>query len=143
MLPKIHLELIDLEVEQRQELALNNLAGFEEPIGFEYRFEAYDLIGSMVCSGKLDRIPGLSVNIRQIETVGIHRRKGYASATVWALIRHFHLLITPVEERGLGVRFWQAMRNRYLAQGLIRDQISVTDANSLLDSFYRSHGRSA
>lgn len=140
MLPKIHLKLIDLEVERREEmgreLALLGLTGFEEPIGFEYRFEAFDVRGNMVCFGKLDRIPKLSLNIRRIETVETYRRKGYGEATVWALIRHFHLPISPVDERGEGICFWGAMRKRFRTQGLIMDQISITDADILLAPFY-------
>lgn len=125
--PEIRLILSDLEIEERESLLAAGLESFNNPVGIEFQFDSFNCEGVQVCSGMIIRDLGRTVYVRYISTAEDQRRKGYATATVLGLIKHFHLPITPVSERGDGCAFWGNLRKRTKYAGLICNEIGITD----------------
>lgn len=129
--PEIRLVLTDLELRERESLLSAGFESLNNPVGIEYQFDSFNCEGTQVCSGTIVHDPGRTVYVRYISTAEDHRRKGYASATVFSLIKHFHLPITPVSERGEGRAFWENLRKRFKYAGLICSEVSVTDLHQM------------
>lgn len=133
--PEVRVELFDLELEQRQQIApggLDDSCHFA-PAGIEFRFEAFNAAGELVCTGKVDHIPGVQVTVRHIDTVAGHRRRGYATAVVRWLSAHFGgLPVVPMDERGDGVAFWTALRDGPFTGLFVRPSIGLTEASELV-----------
>lgn len=133
--PEVRVELFDLELEQRQQMATS---GFDEschfaPAGIEFRFETFNAAGELVCTGKVDHIPGVQVTVRHIDTVPGHRRRGYATGAVRWLSAHFGWLpVVPMDERGDGVAFWAALRDGPVTELFVRPSIGLTEASELV-----------
>lgn len=133
--PEVRVELIDLELEERQQIASG---GFDDPRhfapdGIEFRLEAFNAAGELVCTGRVDHIPGVQVTVRHIDTVPGHRRRGYATAVVRWLSAHFSSLpVVPMDERGDGVMFWAALRDRPFTGLFVRPPIGLTEASELV-----------
>jgi hypothetical protein len=133
--PEVRVELFDLELEERQQIAPG---GFDDsrhfaPAGIEFRFEAFNAGGELVCTGKVDHIPGVQVTVRHIDTVSGHRRRGYATAAVRWLSAHFGWLpVVPMDERGDGVAFWTALRDGPFTELFVRPSIGLTQASELV-----------
>lgn len=144
VLAVVHLELVDLEQEERDQQ--RTFSFYDEksrpPLGLEFRFQAYNEAGEAVCSGKITYIPGASVIVCGINTLDEHQRKGYGTATVLGLSKAFDdLPIVPMDERGDGLSFWPAIRERFASTGLIEMQTNLTDSNRLREMIEKS-GRS-
>lgn len=134
--PEVRVVLIDLELEQRASFGAGVLFGPRhfEPEGIEFRFEAFNMDGEVVCSGKIDHIPGMQVTVRYIGTVPAHQRRGYGTSVLSWLSAHFdNLPIVPMDERGEGgVAFWAALRERPVTGLHVREQIGLTEASLLV-----------
>lgn len=133
-LPVIHLDLVDIEQEQRDQRCM--LSFYNEksrpPLGLEFRFQAYNDAGDEVCWGKITHLPSASVMVCGIDTHVEHQRKGYGTSTVLGLSKAFgDLPIVPVDERYDGLFFWPSIRERFAESGLVEMQTSVTDSNRL------------
>lgn len=139
--PEIRVALRDLEAEQRAAFAAGGLFDSRhfESEGIEFRYEAFNMAGEMVCFGKIDHVPGMQVTVRYIETVPAHQRRGYGTAVVCWLSAHFdHLPIVPMDVRGEGgVAFWAALRERPVTGLFVREQISLTEASLLVQQATR------
>jgi hypothetical protein len=139
--PEVHVELTDLELERRAEAAVGGFtdSSLFSPEGIEFRYEAFNPSGELVCSGKVDHIPGVQVTVCHIDTVRSHQRKGYATAVVRWLRTHFSdltmphvaegLPIVPMDERGeSGAAFWTALRKRPVTGMFVKESIGFHDA---------------
>lgn len=133
--PDVRVELTDLELERRKQIAAG---GFDdprhfEPAGIEFNFSAFNAAGELVCTGKVDHIPGVQVTVRHIDTLAGHLRRGYATAVVRWLSAHFGSLpVVPMDERGDGVAFWTALRDRPFTGLFVRQSIGLTEASELV-----------
>lgn len=133
--PEVRVELSDLELDRRKQIAPG---GFDEPrhfapAGIEFHFDAFNAAGELVCTGKVDHIPGVQVTVRHIDTLAGHRRRGYATAVVHWLSVHFgELPVVPMDERGDGVAFWAALRDRPVTELFVRQCIGLTEASELV-----------
>lgn len=141
VLPVVHLELVDLEQEERDQQSM--LSFYDEatrpPLGLEFRYQAFSQAGEAVCSGKITHIPGASVIVCGINTPEEHQRKGYGTSTVLGLSKAFDdLPIVPMDERGIGLSFWPALRERFAESGLIETQTNLTDSNRLREMIEKS-----
>lgn len=141
VLPVVHLELVDLEQEERDQQRMLSFYDEESrpPLGLEFRFQAYNKVGEAVCSGKITHIPGASVIVRAINTPDERQRKGYGTSTVLGLSKAFgDLPIVPMDERGDGLIFWPAIRERFAESGLIESQTSITDSKRVREMIENS-----
>ncbi len=134
-IPFVRLELYDLEQESRDKLASVGLLHPDccDPLGFEFRFEAFNTSGQKVCSGKIDHIPGKQVTVRGIETELEFRRKGYGTSVVLELNKNFPgVPVAPMDERSEGISFWATLRKYSETKNFVIEQISLTSASQLL-----------
>lgn len=140
-LPVVHLDLVDLEQEERDQ---ERLFGYYDeecrpPLGLEFSFQAYNKAGEAVCSGKITHIPGASVIVRGIDTPDEHQRKGFGTSTVLGLSKAFgDLPIVPMDERGAGLSFWPALRELFAESGLVETQTNLTDSKRLREMIEKS-----
>jgi len=141
VLPVIHLVLVDLEQEERDQQRMFSFYDEKSrpPLGLEFRFQAYNEVGEAVCSGKITYIPGASVIVCGINTPDEHQRRGYGTSTVLGLSKAFDgLPIVPMDERGDGLSFWPAIRERFGESGLVEMQTNLTDSNRLREMIEKS-----
>lgn len=132
-IPFVRVDMHDLEKEQRDEMASFGLSEGYGQLGLEFRFEAFNASGQMVCLGKIDHIPGKQVTVRRIETELEYRHQGYGTSAVIEISKYFGgLPIVPMDERGDGIHFWAALRKRSETADIIKEQISLTEASQLL-----------
>lgn len=133
--PEVRVELSDLELDRRKQIASG---GFDDPRHFapaeiEFHFDAFNAAGELVCTGKVDHIPGVQVTVRHIDTLAGHRRRGYATAVVRWLSVHFgELPVVPMDERGDGVAFWAALRDLPVTGLFVGQCIGLTEASELV-----------